>query len=979
MNRPYLFFPPMAIVLGLLTLFGSLPVFAIQPVPQNNSYEISLPQFMPLPQAKIAFARQANQATASLRANYGGNWQVFSHNQYTGTPHYVYGGSEPLGRSFQSTDQVVSSARRVLVENPDLFQANLDELRVKAVPHAVGKWVVHYQQTYHGLDVWEGKAIVAFSDKGGLMLAGSDFYPNIKVDFRPSLDRAMAEMIARNSVPFNPGSDSLDGETDLLILPVPVSPSEVEYHLVYRIRVSTSDPLGIWVTHIDAHSGDIIWRYNDIHFDHVGTAGSRVQDSTYCNGVTTQPSPYLRITGSGVGETITDADGNWLFEGSTGALSISADLYGPYIDMNNFSGPEGQYVGVAQEGEPLNIQFNPFNSQQDERDTFDAINDIHDFFESFDPGFGYSQARISAYVSRNDGYCPGNAWWNGTINFCVAGDGYENTGEIQGVVQHEFGHGVQNYILGWQGDQGLGEGNGDILACLMTQDPELGRGFFSGNCETGLRDAVNSLIYPDNVVGIPIHAAGQVILGFTWDAMVLMQDYYGEEQGTMISASNWHFGRTLLHPTSQPDQVFATFFADDDDGNLDNGTPNHAFYCAAAGNHNFDCPQILVGVLFSHTPLIDTTDSTNPYEVVAEIWSTEADLDPSTVLLHCRVNGGTWTEQVMTAGQDNSFTGEIPAQSSGDVEYYLSAGDDLGNVGSLPTLAPDSLFGFLVATSIDPIEIAGDWSAGAQGDAATSGVWEHVDPVGTSAQPENDHTFDGTNCWITGQHEVGQGAGYNDIDGGATTLFSPVYDLSGFNEVTLRYWKWYSNNMGATPNLDYWDVSLSNDGGTNWVVVEHTTQSTNAWVSHTVNVLDYFPVADQVQLRFVASDEGAGSLVEAGIDDLAIIALSGVSGVDDELLPVQIVTDLGQNHPNPFNPRTRINFSLAKPGRATLQVFDVSGRLVKTLLQGDLPAGDQSVLWDGTTSGGYPVATGVYFYRLETDDTVMSRRMMLLK
>ena len=146
-----------------------------------------------------------------------------------------------------------------------------------------------------------------------------------------------------------------------------------------------------------------------------------------------------------------------------------------------------------------------------------------------------------------------------------------------------------------------------------------------------------------------------------------------------------------------------------------------------------------------------------------------------------------------------------------------------------------------------------------------------------------------------------------------------------------------------------------------------------------MNILDHFTELGQVQLKFVASDEGSGSLVEAGIDDLVIVAFSGVSSVDDSILPLQVVTELGQNHPNPFNPRTRISFSLAKPGPAMLQVFDVSGRLVKTLLQEELPAGDQSVSWDGTSAGGQPVATGVYFYRLETDEKVMSRRMMLLK
>ncbi len=967
------------ILLGLLLLACSLPALAIQPVAQNNTYEIELPQFMPLPQAKLAFARQGDLSTASLRENYGGNWQVFSHNQYTGTPHYVYGGSENLVASLRSQEQVIAAAQRVLTENPSLFQAKLDELKVKDVPHAAGKWVVHYQQTYHGLNVWEGKAIVAFSENGSLMLAGSDFYDGIKVDPQPSLNRSMAEMVAKNSIPFDPARDSFDGETELLVLPVPVSPSEVEHHLVYRVRVRTSNPLGIWVTHVDAHSGEIIWRYNDIHFDQEGTSTSMVQEGTFCNGAASEPSPYLRVMGSGVGQTNSDENGNWTLPSGSGTVNVTADLYGPYIDLNNYSGPEGQFSGVASEGTPLNVQFSGFNSQQDERDTFDAINDVHDFFETIDPGFAYSQQRISAYVSRDDGYCPGNAWWDGTINFCIAGDGYENTGEIQGVVHHEFGHGVQNHIIGWQGNQGLGEGNGDILACLITQDPALGRGFFSDNCLDGLRNAENNLIYPDHVVGVEIHSAGMVILGFTWDAMILMQDIYGEEEGTRISAYNWHFGRKLLQPTSQPDQVFATFFADDDDGNLDNGTPNHDYYCQAAGNHNFDCPEILVGVLFSHTPLTDTTDTENPYVVSAEIWSTESELVSSSTILSWRYNGGAWNELEMVSGAGNTHTAEIPAQQPGGIDYFLSAADGAGNTASVPALAPDAMINFLVAISIDPVEVEGTWSVGSGTDNATSGVWEHVDPVSTSAQPEDDHTVDGTKCWVTGQQQSGQSDGFNDVDGGATSLLSPMYDLSEYSEATVRYWKWYSNNMGNSPNLDYWDVFLSNDNGGDWIRIEHTTQSTNAWVAHTVNILDFFETLGQVRLKFVASDEGAGSLVEAAIDDLAIVAFNGVSGVEDVLLPVQVVTELNQNHPNPFNPRTRIEFSLAKSGHALLQIFDVSGRLVKTLLQEDLSAGPQSVLWDGTASGGHPVATGVYFYRLEADGQVMSRRMMLIK
>ena len=92
-------------------------------------------------------------------------------------------------------------------------------------------------------------------------------------------------------------------------------------------------------------------------------------------------------------------------------------------------------------------------------------------------------------------------------------------------------------------------------------------------------------------------------------------------------------------------------------------------------------------------------------------------------------------------------------------------------------------------------------------------------------------------------------------------------------------------------------------------------------------------------MRFVAADEGDGSLVEAAIDDVAIIATSSTSAVGDGDLQVAMVPVLGQNVPNPFNPSTEISFNLPQDGRASLKVFDVKGALVRVLLDGELAAG----------------------------------------
>ena len=89
---------------------------------------------------------------------------------------------------------------------------------------------------------------------------------------------------------------------------------------------------------------------------------------------------------------------------------------------------------------------------------------------------------------------------------------------------------------------------------------------------------------------------------------------------------------------------------------------------------------------------------------------------------------------------------------------------------------------------------------------------------------------------------------------------------------------------------------------------------------------------------------------------------------------------LYQNHPNPFNPTTAIPYDVPEGGGlVSLQVFDVGGRLVKTLMDGAQTAGHKRVTWDGRNSGGHAVASGVYFYRLLAPGLKQTRKMVLSK
>jgi len=89
--------------------------------------------------------------------------------------------------------------------------------------------------------------------------------------------------------------------------------------------------------------------------------------------------------------------------------------------------------------------------------------------------------------------------------------------------------------------------------------------------------------------------------------------------------------------------------------------------------------------------------------------------------------------------------------------------------------------------------------------------------------------------------------------------------------------------------------------------------------------------------------------------------------------------ELRQNIPNPFNPSTSIIFQVRSPGEVALRIYDIQGRHVRTLVSGNFDSGEHTATWNGRDAMGRQVASGVYFYRLESGAERVSKRMVLLK
>lgn len=295
-------------------------------------------------------------------------------------------------------------------------------------------------------------------------------------------------------------------------------------------------------------------------------------------------------------------------------------------------------------------------------------------------------------------------------------------------------------------------------------------------------------------------------------------------------------------------------------------------------------------------------------------------LVPGSVQLHYST-GGAFASVAATALGNDEFSATLPGFACGQrVDFHVSALGADGITWSDPPAAPTQVHlarATYTETSVfvDALESASGWLPNAPGDTATAGRWTRVDPVGTDAQSEDDHSVPGSQCWVTGQGSPGGAVGDADLDGGVTTLRSPVFDASGLSDPRLSYWRWWSNRQNIFAIDDSFRVDLSNDGGASWVNVETLGPShvdgLGGWIRHELRIADFVAPTAAMQLRFRAEDIGVGSIVEAAVDDLELfdpdcvpVAIAGLTPSSGPFDGGGIVTITGSG----FTPETSVSF-----------------------------------------------------------------------
>jgi bacillopeptidase F len=252
--------------------------------------------------------------------------------------------------------------------------------------------------------------------------------------------------------------------------------------------------------------------------------------------------------------------------------------------------------------------------------------------------------------------------------------------------------------------------------------------------------------------------------------------------------------------------------------------------------------------------------------------------EPGTGMLHYST-GGEFTSIPMDSIGINDYNAVFPSfECAAEVHYYFSAETVDGDVATFPFGAPDNNFSRLAYSGVnvgfeDDFESDLGWTVEDTG-GLTTGTWQRGEPQGGGDRGDPAADADGSGqCYVTGIAD-----GDNDIDDGTTTLTSPVMDASD-PDAMITYYRWYSNTFGDNPMADTFVVDVSDDGGSTWTNLETVgpggSEVSGGWYHKEFRV-DEIPGIennDQFRIRFIASDLGGGSVVEAGVDGVTIESL----------------------------------------------------------------------------------------------------------
>jgi hypothetical protein len=460
-------------------------------------------------------------------------------------------------------------------------------------------WFVDYDLVREGLAV-EGARVVFRVNNGNLIQYGTENMPAPGAVVPPTrLTKKQAmDAVAKYIGGFQVG-DTFRDKGSLHLLPSAISAKTAEgfefgkgrgIAKVWQVVFHRDGVMGTWRARVDAATGEVL-ELSDINdYAAAQATGGIYQNSPTTGSEIVRPMPYADY-GTG-----TYANSAGIYNWTSGTKTST--LNGQYVKITDSCGAisrtsdaTGNFLFGTSTGTNCTIPAGGggAGNTHSSREQFYQVNRIKEVVRGWLPSNAWINGKLTVNVNLNQ-TC--NAYWNGsTLNFFKSGGGCNNTGEISGVSLHEFGHGIdQNDGTGTATDGATGESYGDTTALIALHASCLGAGFLSSNCSgygdactscTGVRDAD----YAKHTSNTPATANNFIRVAWT-----ILDRLWYLSRNTATKSFSCTTGSTYTSNGCSAGSLWKVMRAvDDDNGNLNDGTPHGGALFAAFNRHGIAC------------------------------------------------------------------------------------------------------------------------------------------------------------------------------------------------------------------------------------------------------------------------------------------------------------------------------------------------------------------------------------------------------
>lgn len=817
----------------------------------------------------------AASAWAQWTADAGGEWRALW-DADTAVPSRIYGSGIAVPGSMRSAASAAEAAYRALSKHIDLLAPGASVESFELVTNQVfgGMRTVGFEQRHDGLEVIGGQLSFRFKNDR-LFVVASEALPHVRIEpVRRAVDAATAKRNAGKWIVDSFGSTVTIGEREgPFVLPLLRRGGQVDYPVVVRVVVNANNPIGKWNVYLDARDGAPIAREQTLMF-----ADGTIEYNTPVRHPGDTRVNVAAAHASAIVEGVTvasSATGELTWTGTV-ATDVQIGVVGTYVRVINDAGAELTAEFSLAPGATHTIDLRDDEMPDAQIISYVAANRAKDRARLLAPGMRWlDEDQIQTTVNMN-GNC--NAFSDGdSINFFRASSRCENTGRLPDVVYHEFGHSFHAHALirgVGRFDTSLSEGASDYFSADITGDPGMGRGFFRSNqALRHLDDPSDERVWPDDI-GEP-HQTGIIFGGAMWDLRKALSLELGEADG--VAMTNDIFFQILQRASDVPSTYVEALSADDDDGDLSNGTPNYCQIVDAFGQHGLADPTTAGPGI--EPPHLDQSKVSVPFSQSVDCPGTsiaEAKLEWRLRRDHQVAGTVTMTEE------PGKYEGRIPQQEAGEVvQYKVVVTLQNGEQVEYPENPADTYYETFVGEVIplyctdfeaDP-EVEGWVHLLERGnDQEGADDWQWGSPNGTSGSGDPAAAYSGTRV-------IG-----NDLGGGryngtyqpnkTNVMVSPVISTMGHTNVRLQYRRWLNVENGF---FDQAQV-LSNDQ----VVWQNLDDGDRGDRHHTDKEWRYSDVdlsstindAGTVQLRFKLTTDGGFESGGWTIDDVCVVAFS---------------------------------------------------------------------------------------------------------